>query len=95
MKQPIKIAYCIPELTVASGMERVLTLKMNYLADVLGYDIYVIQTENKELPPYYPYQRKSTSSIWTSISITYTQPPSICGSDCGNTANCKESIRNG
>ena len=58
MKQPIKIAYCIPELTVASGMERVLTLKMNYLADVLGYDIYVIQTENKELPPYYPLSEK-------------------------------------
>lgn len=31
---------------------------MNYLADVLGYDIYVIQTENKELPPYYPLSEK-------------------------------------
>ena len=54
MKQPIKIAYCIPGLYAASGMERVLTLKINYLADVLGYDVYVILTEEKELPPYYP-----------------------------------------
>ena len=95
MKQPIKIAYCIPGLYAASGMERVLTLKINYLADVLGYDVYVILTEEKELPPYYPYQKKPTSSIWTSISTACTQLLSICGSDCGNTANCKESIRNG
>ena len=95
MKQPIKIAYCIPELTVASGMERVLTLKMNYLADVLGYDIYVIQTENKELPPYYPLSEKvHIIHLDLNFNHIYTTA-SICGSDCGNTANCKESIRNG
>ena len=59
MKQPIKIAYCIPGLYAASGMERVLTLKINYLADVLGYDVYVILTEEKELPPYYPLSEKA------------------------------------
>ncbi|MBW9276414.1 glycosyltransferase family 4 protein [Bacteroides fragilis] len=53
MKQPIKIAYCIPGLYATGGMERVLTLKINYLADVLEYDIYIILTEEKELPPAY------------------------------------------
>lgn len=51
MKQ--KIVYCIPSLHYPSGMERVLTLKANYFADELGYDIYIILTDNKEKKPYY------------------------------------------
>lgn len=35
-----KIAYCIPSLYIAGGMERVLTLKANYLADRAGYEVY-------------------------------------------------------
>lgn len=58
MKRPIKIAYCIPGLYATGGMERVLTLKINYLADVLGYDIYIILTEEKELPPAYTLSNK-------------------------------------
>lgn len=49
----IKIAYCIPALYWPSGMERVLTLKANYFADTLGYDVYIILTDGKEKPPYY------------------------------------------
>ena len=32
----MKIAYCIPSLDYPSGMERELTLKPNYLAEVIG-----------------------------------------------------------
>ncbi len=48
-----KVVYCIPSLHFPSGMERVLTLKANYFADVLDYEVYVILTDNKEQEPYY------------------------------------------
>lgn len=49
-----KIAYCIPSLYIAGGMERVLTLKANYLADQVGYDIYIILTDGKDKTPWFP-----------------------------------------
>lgn len=49
-----KIVYCTPALYLAGGMERVLTLKVNYFADVWGYDITIILTEGKGQPYFYP-----------------------------------------
>lgn len=49
-----KIAYCIPSLYYPSGMERVLTLKVNYLSEKYGYEIHIILTDGKEMKPYYP-----------------------------------------
>lgn len=48
-----KIAYCLPSLYIPGGMERVLTIKANYFADILGYDIYIILTDGKEEKPFY------------------------------------------
>lgn len=49
-----KIAYCIPGLHYPSGMERVLSLKTNYLAAQTDkYEIYIILTEGREKAPYY------------------------------------------
>ena len=48
-----KIVYLIPGLHFPSGMERVLTLKANYLADEFGYDVTVILTEEKDKPFYF------------------------------------------
>lgn len=53
MNTPIKIVYCIPGLYAPGGMERVLTLKANYLAEKLGYDVTIILTEEKERKLYY------------------------------------------
>ena len=53
-----KIVYLIPGLHFPSGMERVLTLKANYLADEFGYDVTVILTEEKDKPFYYPLSPK-------------------------------------
>ena len=50
---PLKIVYCTPALYMAGGVERVLTLKANYFADVLGYDITIILTEGKDKPSFY------------------------------------------
>ena len=49
----IKIAYCIPSLYYPSGMERVLTLKANYFAQVFGYEVHIIITDGEEKKPYY------------------------------------------
>ena len=48
-----RIAYCTPSLYIAGGVERVLTTKANYFADVLGYEIYIILTDGKGKEPYY------------------------------------------
>lgn len=52
-KKPLKIVYCTPALYMAGGEERVLTLKANYLADVLGFDVTIILTEGNGQPLFY------------------------------------------
>ena len=54
----MKIAYCTPSLYIPGGVERVLTTKANYLADVAGYDVYIILTDGKRGAPYYPLSDK-------------------------------------
>lgn len=54
----IKIAYCLPSLYISGGMERVLTIKANYFADILGYEIYIILTDGKDKQLYYPLSPK-------------------------------------
>ena len=53
-----KIVYCTPSLYIPGGVERVLTTKANYLADVAGYDIYIVLTDGKGNEPYYPLSPK-------------------------------------
>ena len=33
-----KVLYCVPSLYLPGGIERVITTKMNYLAEEVGYD---------------------------------------------------------
>lgn len=54
----VKIAYCLPSLYVAGGMERVLTSKANYFAEEMGYEVYVILTDGKDSKPYFPLSPK-------------------------------------
>lgn len=54
----MKIIYCTPSLYIPGGVERVLTTKANYLADVAGYDVYIILTDGKNKAPYYPLSNK-------------------------------------
>ena len=42
MNKKIKIVYCLPSLYIPGGMERVLTIKANYFAEKLGYDLSLI-----------------------------------------------------
>ena len=53
-----KIVYCTPSLYMAGGVERVLTLKANYFADVYGYDITIVTTDGDDKENYFPLSSK-------------------------------------
>ena len=42
-----KIVYCTPAIYSAGGIERVVAVKVNYLAELYGYDVTIILTEGK------------------------------------------------
>lgn len=48
-----KIVYCTPSLYMAGGVERVLTLKANYFAEVFGFDVTIITTDGKQKPNFF------------------------------------------
>lgn len=50
----MKIAYCIPSLYNSGGMERILTAKINYLANLNKYELFVITTDQKGRPIKFP-----------------------------------------
>jgi len=54
----IKIVYCVPHLFILGGIERVITLKTNYLADVLGYEVYIITADGGGKKPYFKLSSK-------------------------------------
>ncbi len=49
----MRVVYCLPSLYISGGMERVLTIKANYFAEMLGYDIYIVLTDGKKEKPFY------------------------------------------
>ena len=49
-----KIVYCTPALYSAGGTERVVSIKANFFADVLGYDVTIIVTEGKNGNSFFP-----------------------------------------
>lgn len=55
---PLKIAYCLPSLFSVGGMEKVLTLKANYFAEVYGYEITIILTDGKGMSYAFPLSEK-------------------------------------
>ena len=48
-----KIVYCTPALYSAGGVERVISVKANYFADVFGYDVTVVVTEGMGKQPFF------------------------------------------
>lgn len=49
----MKIIYCINAVSNSGGMERILMQKANYLADVVGYEIVIVTTEQGGLKPFF------------------------------------------
>lgn len=49
----LKIVYCNPSLHIAGGIERVLSVKANYFAEKLGYEIHIVITDGKGKRPFF------------------------------------------
>ena len=43
----MKICYCLHGLDNSGGLERIITLKVNYLVNTLGYDVYIIRSDKQ------------------------------------------------
>ncbi len=56
----MRIAYCIHSLHLFGGIERVLSIKANYLADVYSYDIHIITADLKGRRPHFRLSDKIT-----------------------------------
>lgn len=54
----MKIIYSICGLYNSGGMERIITQKANYLADVFGYDVTIVTTDQNERPIFFPLSTK-------------------------------------
>ncbi len=53
-----KIVYCAPALYSAGGVERVVSLKASYFAEVFGYDVTIIVTEGQGRECFFPLSEK-------------------------------------
>lgn len=51
---PRKIVYIVGGIWNGSGMERVLLLKANYMADIAGFQVHILLTENGQGPSFFP-----------------------------------------
>ena len=49
----MKIVYYLPSLYMSGGLERIITLKANYFAETLGYEITILTSEQSGKEPYY------------------------------------------
>ena len=52
--RPYKIVFCAPSLYSTGGVERVVSVKANYFADIFGFDVTIILTEGKGNISYFP-----------------------------------------
>lgn len=54
----MKIVYCIPSTYNSGGMEKVLSVKTNYLADIKNFDITIITTSQHKYKSFFPFSHK-------------------------------------
>lgn len=54
----MKIVYCIPHLHKAGGMQRILTEKVNFFAEIKSYDITIVTTDQMGHPPHFELSSK-------------------------------------
>lgn len=76
----MKIVYCIPALANSGGMERVLSYKANYLAE-LGHEIHIITSDQMDRPLFFPldsriqlhdlginHEENNNTTLWRKLS---------------------------
>lgn len=77
----MKIVYIHESIAHKGGLERIFVDKMNYLADRLQYEVYLLTASQGNTPVSFPLSPGSGISIWESdfIRNTNTDIPNVCG----------------
>jgi glycosyltransferase involved in cell wall biosynthesis len=71
----MKITYCINSLYNPGGMERVLSIKVNYLVQKKNYDITIITTDQKNRTPFFTLDKRiKLIDLGLNYSDHYNQP---------------------
>lgn len=106
----MRIAYCIHSLHNTGGKERVVTIKANYLADVLGYDVHIITATLRGRKPAFTLSEKihihdlGVSDRYVTPKGKYSKAldkmlaeihPDICISTCSNEVFCLSTLKSG
>ena len=78
----MKIAYEIERLSTNGGIERILTDRVNYMAEVWGWDIYILVLLKETEKPFgtcYKQERADTASCYRTDTADYNnQKNFIC-----------------
>lgn len=64
----MKIVFSTDQIYLHGGLEKVLSEKANWFADVYGYEVFILTTEQKSLPPCYTL---STKVVLLDLGIDY------------------------
>lgn len=64
----MRILFTTDQIHLHGGIEKVMSEKANWFADVCGYDVFILTTEQKKLPPCYTL---STKIILKDIGVNY------------------------
>lgn len=54
----MKIVYCLPQLFRPGGIERIVSIKANYLVEVCGYDVTIVVASQKKQVPFFHLNEK-------------------------------------
>lgn len=54
----MKIVYCLPQLFRPGGIERIVSIKANYLVEVYGYDVTIVVADQKKQVPFFHLNEK-------------------------------------
>ncbi len=49
----MRIVYCIPQMHHPGGIERIVSIKANYFSEQMGWDVYIVASQQKGLPAFY------------------------------------------
>lgn len=71
----MKIVYCLPQLYRPGGIERIVSIKANYLVDVMGYEIILVLADQRNKKPFYRFSdRIKTIDLGLDYDSTLTLP---------------------
>ena len=74
----MKIVYVYDSIARIGGMERILTNKMNYLAEIYGHEVYLITSSQGNHPFYFPVIPQS-GTYRSGYKVSFAIPASASG----------------